>query len=178
MLAPSLLNYVPLLGLLLLAAVIDARRRRIPNWLTFGLILSGLARAAIFMGPAAAGQAFVGLLAGAAVPLVLFSLRALGGGDVKLLAGIGAWLGAPAALAVFAATCVIGLFLILGQSLVQGRTIALFRNTAVLVTGISHRGLAAGADESFSSIDRPLPYAVPVLLATIAVLLARGLNGA
>ncbi len=177
MLGRSMLEYVPLLGVLLVAGVIDARYRRLPNWLTFGLILSGLVRAGVMIGPSGVGQAFMGLLAGAAVPLVLFSLRALGGGDVKLLAGIGAWLGAPAALAVFAGTCVIGLFLILGQSLAQGRTIALFRNTAVLVTGISQRGLAAGADESFTSIDRPLPYAVPVGLATLVVLLARSLNG-
>jgi prepilin peptidase CpaA len=173
-----LLDYAPLLGLLLAAAFIDARRRRIPNWLTFGLILSGLCRAAVVIGPSGVGPALAGILAGGAVPLILFALGALGGGDVKLLAGVGAWMGATGALAVFTATCVIGLFLILGQALMQRRTVALFRNSAVLAVSLTQRGLAAGAGETFSSIDRPMPYAVPVTLGTVAVLLGRAVwNG-
>ncbi|MGA2231709.1 MAG: A24 family peptidase [Tepidisphaeraceae bacterium] len=175
MAAMTLIDHAPLLGLLLLAAVIDARTRRLPNWLTLGLILSGLARAACLGGVAGLGHGFAGLFAGALAPLILFIMGALGGGDVKLFAGVGAWLGPLPVLTVFAVQCVIGLVLILAQSLTQRRTLTLFRNSALLYATISHRGLggagpSAGAE--FTSIDRPMPYAVPVALATLAVLLA------
>jgi prepilin peptidase CpaA len=174
MIARILFEQAPLLGLLLVAAVIDVRQRRIPNWLTFGLILSGLARAAAFGIPGGPANALAGLLAGAAVPLVLFILGALGGGDVKLLAGIGAWVGPRDAFLIFAIQCVIGMLLVLCQALRQGRTAALFRNSALLAVNMSQRGIASCAEEgkSFRSIDRPLPYAVPVGLATLLVLLA------
>ena len=173
----ALLDYVPLLGLLLLAAVIDLRERRIPNWLTFGVIAAGFARALLITGPTGLAPALSGLAAAAAVPFILFVMGALGGGDVKLLAGIGVWMGAAQALAVFAATCVIGLVLILFQALSQRRVVALFRNSAVLAAGLAHKGFAGSADDNFSSIDRPLPYAVPVSLATLLILLARTWNG-
>jgi prepilin peptidase CpaA len=171
-----MLDYVPLLVCLAIAAVIDVRSRRIPNWLTFGLILAGLSRAIVVGGGAGLGHAATGLLAGAAPAIVLFTLGALGGGDVKLLAGVGAWVGGPSALAVFTLQCVIGLAYVLICALCQGRTIALLRNTSVLACEFAQKGVAACAvdkdNKSFRSVDQPLPYAVPVGLATILVLVA------
>jgi prepilin peptidase CpaA len=174
-----LLDDAPLLALLTLAAVIDLRRRRIPNWLTFGLIASGLARAWLVAGVAGAAgliHATAGLFAAASIPFFLFALGALGGGDVKLLAGVGAWLGAEAGLAVFAVQSVIGLALVLVTAVSQGRTLLLFRNSAVLACDMAQHGVAAGSPRNnpgfVTSIDRPLPYAVPVLAATVVVILA------
>jgi prepilin peptidase CpaA len=169
----SLLEFVPLLGLLLLAAAIDLRSRRLPNWLTLGLILSGLVRASVASGAGGLGHAAAGAFAGAAVPLVLFTLGAIGGGDVKLMAGVGAWVGPADAIAIFVLQCLIGLVLILCQALMQRRTLVLFRNSAVLAASLAHKGVVACAGDSFGSIDRPLPYAVPVGMATLLVLLTR-----
>ena len=169
-----LLEFVPLMGLLLLAASIDMRWRRIPNWLTGGLILGGMVRGAAIGGAAGLGHAAAGVLGGAAAPLVLFILGALGGGDVKLLAGVGAWLGPLPAFSVFVVQAVIGLVIILVQAASAGRTLALFRNTAVLAFGMTHKGIAdcsTGPDgRPFTSIDRPLPFAVPVAAATLLVI--------
>jgi len=169
----ALLENIPLFGLLLLAAAIDVRQRRIPNWLTAGMMLAGLSRAALIGGWSGLGHSAAGLFASAAAPFALFALGALGGGDVKLLAGVGAWLGPSAGVAVFAVQCVIGLGLVLFQAMTQRRTILLFRNTALLAATISQQGLAPvrdGGAGSFSTIDRPLPYAVPVALATCVVI--------
>jgi len=79
---------------LLVAAFTDLRARRIDNWLTFGLAAlapafwwaSGLSPwpgMAIQLGVAA--LVFVALAA-------LFALRAMGGGDVKLLTALALWL--------------------------------------------------------------------------------------
>ena len=80
----------------LIAAVTDARTGKIPNWLTFGSLgLALLWHAGLWQGKYTA-EALLGLLAGGFIPLVSFLWsrgRAIGGGDVKLLAALGAWLG-------------------------------------------------------------------------------------
>jgi Flp pilus assembly protein protease CpaA len=167
--AVPLLQFAPLIGFLLLAAFIDARQRRIPNWLTGGMILGGLLRGAIIGGWAGTGHAAAGVFGGAAAPLVLFMLGALGGGDVKLLAGIGAWLGPWPAFLVYVVQCLLALALILVQAAATGRTTALFRNSAVLACQFGQTGCD---NRAFTSIDRPLPFAVPVAAATLVVLLA------
>lgn len=82
------------------AAVHDARSGHIPNWLVgLGLALgagSSIVALAATDGLAAlarTGSAALGFVACGAVPLLLFRLKALGGGDVKLLATAGAQLG-------------------------------------------------------------------------------------
>jgi prepilin peptidase CpaA len=82
------------------AAVHDARSGHIPNWLVgLGLALgaggsiAALALADVFEALARTGSAALGFVACGAVPLLLFRLKALGGGDVKLLATVGAQLG-------------------------------------------------------------------------------------
>src|SRR5205809_4114311 len=117
----ALLICAPLLAGVGLAAVIDFRERRIPNWITFTLILSGLILSISGAGMASFGQSCLGLLVGFVLTLILFLLGALGGGDVKLLAGIGAWLGPEAALKVFALEAIIGLVIVLAQALHQRR---------------------------------------------------------
>jgi prepilin peptidase CpaA len=168
-----LLDNLPLLIGLILAAVIDVRQRRIPNWLTFGLIAAGMARCVV-VGPApSATHAIAGLLAAAAVPAILFIIGALGGGDVKLMASIGVWVGPRLGVTIFAAECVIGMALVLIQAASQRRTLALFRNTAVLTAVMAQQGITATGSQKGqqqSSIDRPLPFAVPAMLATFLVL--------
>jgi len=73
------------------AACIDVRRREIPDAFPLALLACGLAGAglgAVSWSALAAGAAL-----GAALGVVLFALGAFGGGDAKLLAGIGACLG-------------------------------------------------------------------------------------
>jgi prepilin peptidase CpaA len=119
-------------------------------------------------------QAGLGLLVGFAIPFALFALGALGGGDVKLLAGIGAWLGAVAVMKVFIVAAIVGLIIVLVQCAWQGRLLMLFRNSAVLAINLVHIQQVgvkhvSETGNSFRSVDRPLPYAVPVLIATILV---------
>ena len=166
-------EYVPLIGLVILAACIDIRQRRIPNWLNGGLLLSGLVRAGAIGGWAGIGHSLAGVAGGAGAPLILFAIGALGGGDVKLMAGIGAWVGPMPAFTIYVVQCVVALGLILVQSLLARRTMALFRNTAVLASGMAQRGLG-GFSRPFTTIDRPLPFAVPTAAATVIVLLSRG----
>ena len=81
-----------LVVMLLIALVIDLRSRRIPNWLTYGGAIAGLAMSSTGAGPHFL-MALGGLLAGLAVLLPLHALRVLGAGDVKLMAAVGTFLG-------------------------------------------------------------------------------------
>jgi len=79
-----------LLALTALAALTDSRTGLIPNWLTLpSLALAPLAQL-IAVGPGACGGALLAACACALVPSLLFGLDAIGGGDVKLFAALGA----------------------------------------------------------------------------------------
>jgi prepilin peptidase CpaA len=170
------LSIAPLLALLLWAAVEDYRTRRIRNWLTFSLILSGVVQAFFHDSGLSPAQSVLGLVVGFALPLTLFLLGAIGGGDVKLLAGVGAWLGAAAVFKVFCTEAIIGMLIVLTQAALQGRLRILTRNSAMLAVnllhvnevGIEHMTLTG---QSCKSVDRPLPFAVPVLAAVVGLLL-------
>lgn len=173
-----LVAYLPLMGLMGLAAVIDWRSRRLPNWLNLLILLIGL-------GLSIQGGTHVGVgasLLGAAVGFVLlfpaFALGALGGGDVKLLTAVGAWTGPIGVVAVLILTTIGGAVLAVVQAAQAGKLRALFRNSGVLAVNLVHTR-ALGADyveqtgKRFRSIDRPLPYAVPMLAGVLVWLVAR-----
>jgi prepilin peptidase CpaA len=76
-----------------LAAIVDVRTRRIPNWLTGSLVLGGLVFNVWRGGIVGVGLAVAGAALGLAILLPFHAMRAIGAGDVKLLAGLGAVLG-------------------------------------------------------------------------------------
>ena len=118
---------VLLLGLLTVAAATDAVRHRIYNWTTYPGILAALATNGLATAWAARGAAgadprsfcpwlgwidawdsLFGLAACGGVLLVCFVLFGLGGGDVKLMAMIGAFLGVEQGIKAMLWTFVIG----------------------------------------------------------------------
>ncbi|MCY2968997.1 MAG: A24 family peptidase [Planctomycetota bacterium] len=77
-----------------LAAIYDVRWFRLPNALTLTLLASGLVYHGFSHQPDALGHSLLGVMVGA-VPMWLVYVRGgMGAGDVKLMAGVGAWLGA------------------------------------------------------------------------------------
>jgi prepilin peptidase CpaA len=83
-------------GLSLLAAVSDARSGTIPNVLTLPGLAAGVLLGALDGGVWGLAHALSGALLSFLVPYTLFRLSsgtAIGGGDVKLLAALGALLG-------------------------------------------------------------------------------------
>jgi prepilin peptidase CpaA len=165
----------PFLALLAVAAVTDILWRRIPNWLTVSLMAAGLTRAILFYGWTGLGHSALGLLAGGGLGFTLFAMSALGGGDVKLLAAIGSWMGPKGVFLVFIVEAVVGLVIVLVQAVAQGRVRTLFRNSALIAAGFayaSETGLGEVVENgrSMKSVARPLPYAVPTFVATLLVL--------
>lgn len=107
--------------LAVLAAVFDLRERRIPNWLTVSGVVAGLALQAWLGGLPGLGQAGLGLGLALLIHLPLFALRALGGGDVKLMAAIGALAGPKDFVVIFVFNALLGGALALAVVIGKGR---------------------------------------------------------
>ncbi len=172
-----------LVALVAVGACTDWRERRIPNWLTGSLLVSGMVLSATSFRLVSPSQALAGAAVGLAVPLVLHILGGLAAGDVKLLCGIGAWVGPRTVMLVIAGAALAGLVLVIGQCLVERRMGVLMRNTGLLALslinlprlGLDH---VVETGQKCQSASRPMPYALTVLVGTVmAVVVARVKSG-
>src|SRR4051794_10536901 len=107
--APPEKVLIVLLAMLMAAAVFDIRNRRIPNWLTIGGVLLGFA-INFGIGPPEGGVVFAleGFAVGFGIYMVLHILRAMGAGDVKLMAAVGALVGWERWFGIFFMTAIVG----------------------------------------------------------------------
>jgi prepilin peptidase CpaA len=185
----AILSLLALIALVLTAVVCDLRSRRIPNALVasgiaLGLFIQTVASAGggLFSHPAGAlglFPALLGGLLGLGLFLPLYLLRAMGAGDVKLLAMIGVWLGAPAiayaALWTLLAGGVLSLAWALGTG-VFGRVLANLRDM-FLASWVRVQAGAGVAVAVPTSATGRLPYAAAIACGT-AVEVARLIAGA
>ncbi len=84
---------------MLAAAIIDWWKFKVPNKLTFPLILTGwllgLANnLGLGAGDGGFGSAFLGTLLGFALLIPVYAIGGMGAGDVKMTMGFGSWIGA------------------------------------------------------------------------------------
>jgi prepilin peptidase CpaA len=83
-----------------LAAVLDVRCRRIPNWLTLTALGAGLLIQVLRAGPAGILVGLGGAALGMGVLLPFYMIRTVGAGDVKLLGALGALVGPQALVSI------------------------------------------------------------------------------
>ena len=91
------------------AAVYDVRYRRIPNWISMSGVLLGIGlNAFLYQGWPGVQLSLQGLAMGFGVYFLLYMLRAMGAGDVKLMAAVGAIVGWRDWFGTFLITAIIG----------------------------------------------------------------------
>jgi prepilin peptidase CpaA len=162
------------------AAYIDWRWRKLPNWLTVscfaaalvfhftvGLFGWGGKPAGIFAALEGLQWALLGFATGFSILCVLWLIGGGKGGDVKLMGALGAWLMPQATLYVFFITCIFVLALVLSlivRSALTGRWRRMRKDLAI--------GKAARNknDDAKNPWQRRVPYGVPVAMATWLVL--------
>src|SRR5262245_58356628 len=121
-----------------LCILIDIRTRRIPNPLSGAAMLAGTALNALYFGVPGLVTSIGGLLIIVAVLLWAFALGGIGGGDVKMMAAIGALLGPRLALTSLAFGMLLGGVIMivhlarLGRLREKLRTIGTMFSSAVL----------------------------------------------
>ncbi len=158
-------------AVLVVAAVIDGRQLRVPNWLTFPFALGGL----VFAAWSGGREALLWSLAGTGVGLIsllpLYAIGGMGAGDVKLMAGVGAWLGPWLTFWAFVSTALVGGLIGAAMILASGNVI---RHWVMLQT-IGHEilsirnpaVLAERAGERKKNMML-LPYGIPIAVGSIA----------
>ncbi|MCZ2153784.1 MAG: prepilin peptidase [Bryobacterales bacterium] len=77
----------------LIGAITDLRTRRIPNWLTLGSLPIGLIASGVLGGWKGLFFSIAGMLLALVIYFVMYLLRAMGAGDAKIMAAIGAFIG-------------------------------------------------------------------------------------
>lgn len=175
------------------AAVIDGWKLKVPNWLTFPLILAGWALGLGHdlgwlegTGTGGIGASLAGTAVGFALLFPVYAIGGMGGGDVKMQMGFGAWIGAfyglsagdshPGALwIVFWAFClaaVIGGVLALGMIFLRGQYRRNLGNTRAIL-GDLVGGVSVASDNAAERKPRMhlLPYGIPLCMGFISYLL-------
>jgi prepilin peptidase CpaA len=153
------------------ACVTDLRSRRIPNVLTFGGALAALAYHGVTAGFDGLLAAAAGWLAGVLIFLLPFALGGMGGGDVKLVAALGAWLGPSMTVWLALYTGVAGGVAALVVALFRGYLPTALRNIRMLLTHWRVVGLQPLTEVTLAGSRGPrLAYAVPIFIGTVVTL--------
>jgi prepilin peptidase CpaA len=157
-------------AILVEAAVIDGLKLRVPNWLTYHFALGGLACAAWTGGWAGVGWSLAGLATGLVLLLPLYAIGGMGAGDVKLLAGVGAWMGWHVTLGAFVASAMVGAvlaLLLIARSGQYARHWALFRTIGSEILTVRDPVKLAETAAARKPAMLLLPYGIPIAMGSI-----------
>jgi prepilin peptidase CpaA len=187
----SLANWplIVLCAAMVVSAVIDWWKFKVPNWLTFPLILSGWLLGLLHnfdqlagTGEGSIGASLAGTFFACALLIPVYAIGGMGAGDVKMTMGFGSWTGAffgfegGAMWIIFWAFCVgvmaggviaLGMILIRGQyrhNLLHTRDILGDLFTSSSVGEVADRGARR------RSRWHRLPYGIPLCIGFVGYL--------
>jgi prepilin peptidase CpaA len=163
------------------AGIYDIRYRRIPNWLALAGLLAGIAMNTFLFDLSGLKAAGMGLGLAFLIYLPLYLLRAMGAGDVKLMAALGAIAGPGNWFILFLFTAILGGFLGVIFLLFKGRIRKTFWNMGWILHEILHlRAPYHSSEELDVRSDRAvrMPHGAVIALATLALLSVQAIRGA
>ena len=169
-----LLQWGAVLGASLTAAVWDLATRRIPNWLTGMLFLTGLIAAAGFRGGNGLQDALAGALLMGIPFVLLFVLGGGGAGDAKMMAALGTWLGVGDAVPTLFCVVICGALSGLTHALAQRRFGSVLANLQRFAWNgilLARTGGQVGSTLSCPSTDQMLatPYGLSIFFGVCLV---------
>lgn len=162
-----------LLWMLILAVITDLSVRKIPN----SIIVFGLVGSLVCQLVATQGAGGLNWLAGVtfafACFIPLYVLRGMAAGDVKLMMGVGGFLGYP--LIIKAVVCVFlsGGILAIAFVMFKGRFKKLIQNMRLMLTDTfikATSGVSVADDYVMKNSAGRMPYALAIALGTVIAL--------
>ena len=174
---PPLGIRVILSALVIVAAFWDIRTRRIPNWLTLAGVILGFSLNMFLFERPLEGLLYslkgFGLALG--IYMVLYVLHAMGAGDVKLMAAVGAMVGWTDWFGILVLTSVAGAVAGLALVMFKGRLRRTLGNVGIIVTSLG-RGRAPYKEtpelDVSSDQGMRLPHGALIALGTLGFLAA------
>jgi len=149
-------------------AVKDVRGRRIPNWLTYSGLLAALVVREAFAGWPGLKGGLLGMLLAGGIFYLLFLLGGMGGGDVKLVAAVGAWAGTVQAESVLVVAALAGGILAAGYVVMHRQVRETLLNTLEL---FRHHATAGFQPHPVLNVQQPgtmrLPYGLAIAIGTL-----------
>jgi prepilin peptidase CpaA len=167
---------------LIVAAVIDGLQLKVPNWITYPMIFSGWVYSWLlspYPGWEGLGYSLMGTAVGLGLLLPAYAIGGMGAGDVKLLAGVGAWMWPSVTFYAFAVSALVGGVIAIGMVL-WTKSWDKHRNQ---FWGIFNEIITVKDPETLAAIAaerKPrmflLPYGIPIAIGSIAYFLWHGMQ--
>jgi prepilin peptidase CpaA len=163
---------------LIVAAVIDAWKLKVPNWLTFPLVIGGWIYSTAQFGWPGLGWSLAGTAVGLGLLLPAYAIGGMGAGDVKLLGGVGAWVWATVTFYAFCLSAILGGVIALAMVFYgrkwrqHGRQLWCILTEIMIIRSPDELAtLAAGRKSSMML----LPYGIPIAMGTITYFVWTGM---
>jgi len=165
-------------AVLIVAAVIDGWKLKVPNWITFPLVISGWLYSAACFGWTGLGWSLVGTAVGLGLLLPLYAIGGMGAGDVKLLAGEAAWVWGTVTFYAFCLSAIAGGVIALLMVLWRRN----WRHHHAMFVGLLAEILSVRDPSRLSVLAAErkstmllLPYGIPIAIGTIAYFIWTGM---
>ena len=146
------------------------RKRSISNRLTAPACILGVVAHAVLGGWHGLGASLGGVLAALVVTVIPFQLKAMCGGDVKLMAAVAAWAFFPYTFMVLFWAAMSGGIMALVMITIKREFVKRWRNTWLLLMHIFHKGLVPKPE---ISLDNPgaakMPFGAAIGLGALIV---------
>lgn len=165
-------------AILILAAWIDGKELKVPNWITFPMVLSGLVYSTCVGGFDGFIAGILGMCCGLLCLLPLYSVGGMGAGDVKLMAGIGAWCGWKVTFYAFCVSTVVGAIMAVIMVAWTGAWKKHYNNFLMI---LSEWSIVRNPYElsKIAAERKPkmflLPYGIPICIGTIGYFMYTGM---
>lgn len=173
-LPPSLVENWPvwlLSVVLVVAAVIDGYRLKVPNWITFPLVIGGWIYSTGYFGWEGLAWSLFGTVVGLALLLPAYAVGGMGAGDVKLLAGVGAWVWGTNTLYAFCVSAIVGgaiaLVMVFWRHDWYHHTYQ-FWNIITEILEVRDPNVLSAMAAKRKSAMLLLPYGIPIAIGSIA----------
>ncbi|MEE9603540.1 MAG: A24 family peptidase [Thermoguttaceae bacterium] len=159
-------------------AVTDVWKFRVYNSLTFPLLVTGLLYHGLVGGWPALTSSSLGVCFGFAILIIPYLLGLMGAGDVKLLAGVGAWLGLPLTVMVFVISSLVAGAYAVVLILYRGRIGESLSTLKLILYRMASLGMHFGKEDLVETLSegtdrrlRVIPFGAMIPIGVIGALL-------